>query len=224
MRLLLVEDDTDLGPALRSTLAGRGHAVDLAPDLETAREALALSSFDCVLLDLSLPDGDGIGFIADLRRGGATVPVLVVSARDGAEAVAQALNAGADGYVVKPVALVGLEARLAALLRRPGLAAADHGLANVMLHGSSREVSVAGQTLILPRRELSLLEALLRRPGRVVTRDSLSDALYAFEDEVGANALDAQVSRLRRRLAECGADIEIRTVRGVGYVCVEIPT
>ena len=221
MRLLLVEDDKDLGPALRAALAGRGHAVDLAPDLATAGEALQLSRFDCVLLDLGLPDGDGIAFVAALRRAGTAVPVLVVSARDGAEAIAEALNAGADDYVVKPVALVELEARLAALLRRPGLAAADQGLANLMLHGSSREVSVGGQALILPRRELLLLEALLRRPGRVVTRDSLNDALYTFDDEVGANALDAQVSRLRRRLAEAGAALEIRTVRGVGYVCLE---
>jgi DNA-binding response OmpR family regulator len=223
MRLLLVEDDLDLGPALRAALERAGHVVDLAPDIAGARAALEVARHDAVLLDLGLPEGDGVAFVADLRRAGVATPVLVVSARDGADAIAGALNAGADDYVVKPVAMVELEARLNALMRRPGRAAAPPlVLANLGMDGVTREVTVDGRPLVLPRRELSLLEALLRRPGRVVTRDNLDNALYGLADEVGANALEAQVSRLRRRLAAAGARVEVRTVRGVGYLCTEV--
>jgi DNA-binding response OmpR family regulator len=222
MRLLLVEDDRDLGPALRASVERAGHVVDLATTIAEARAAIEIARHDAVLLDLGLPDGDGVAFVAELRRADVPIPVLVVSARDGADAIADALNAGADDYVVKPVAMVELEARLNALMRRPGRAAAQRlVLANVALDGVTREVTVEGRPLVLPRRELSLLEALLRRPGRVVTRDNLDNALYGLADEVGANALEAQVSRLRRRLAAAGARVEVRTVRGVGYMCAE---
>jgi DNA-binding response OmpR family regulator len=218
MRLLLVEDDGDIGPALQASLARAGHAVDLAATLSDARANLEAARFDCVLLDLGLPDGDGRDLIADLRRAGEAVPILVISARDAVGGIADALNAGADDYVVKPVALVELEARLGALMRRPGIAGPRLTLANVTFDVGTREVTVGDVPLSLPRRELSLLEALLRRPNRVVTRDTLDNALYGLGDEVGPNALEAQVSRLRKRLAAAGARVEVRTVRGVGYV------
>ncbi len=219
MRLLLVEDDPDLGEALVANLARDGFAVDLAADLATAEAAFATSAYDLLLLDLGLPDGDGVDLLRRLRRRRSTVPVLVLTARDAVEDRVAGLEAGADDYLVKPFAHAELVARIRALLRRP---ARDLGttirVGRLVLEPSTGHTEVDGRTLLLPRRDRMLLEVLMRRAGRVVTRRMLEEALWDQDAEIESNTLESHVSRLRRRLQECEAGVNVRSVRGVGYM------
>lgn len=219
MRLLLVEDDPDLGEALVANLARDGFAVDLARDLQEAADALASGTYDLLLLDLGLPDGDGLTLVDNLRRSRSALPILVLTARDAVADRVAGLEAGADDYLVKPFAHVELVARIRALLRRPGRdlgAAVEVG--KLRFEPATGHVEVDGRTLVLPRRERMLLEALLRRLGRVVTRRVLEEALWSLEEEIESNTLESHVSRLRRRLQEAEARVRIRTIRGVGYM------
>jgi|DewCreStandDraft_4_1066084.scaffolds.fasta_scaffold00812_3 DNA-binding response OmpR family regulator len=219
MRLLLVEDDPDLGEALVANLARDGFSVDLAADLATAEASLGTGIYDLVLLDLTLPDGDGIELLRHLKRRRSTVPVLVVTARDAVEDRVTGLEAGADDYLVKPFAHAELVARIRAVLRRPGrdLGAAIE-IGRLLLETTTGHVEVAGRPLLLPRRERMLLEALMRRAGRVVTRRILEEALWDQDSEIESNTLESHVSRLRKKLTDAGAGVQIRTVRGVGYM------
>lgn len=219
MRLLLVEDDPDLGEALVANLARDGFAVDLAADLATAEAALDTAIYDLVLLDLGLPDGDGLELLRRLRRRRSNLPVLVLTARDAVEERVAGLEAGADDYLVKPFAHAELVARIRAVLRRPGrdLGAAIE-VGRLLLEPATGHVEVGGRPLLLPRRERMLLEALMRRAGRVVTRRVLEEALWDQDSEIESNTLESHVSRLRKKLAETGAGVQIRTVRGVGYM------
>jgi DNA-binding response OmpR family regulator len=219
VRLLLVEDDPDLGEALVANLARDGFAVDLARDLQEAADALASGTYDLLLLDLGLPDGDGLTLVDNLRRSRSALPILVLTARDAVADRVAGLEAGADDYLVKPFAHVELVARIRALLRRPGRdlgAAVEVG--KLRFEPATGHVEVDGRTLVLPRRERMLLEALLRRLGRVVTRRVLEEALWSLEEEIESNTLESHVSRLRRRLQEAEARVRIRTIRGVGYM------
>lgn len=219
MRLLIVEDEADLANLLKANLHRAGFAVDVAVDAGEADAALAAQRYDLVLLDLGLPDGDGLGVLAELRTHRNGTPVIVITARDRVAERVRGLNAGADDYLVKPFALEELLARIHAILRRPGgVLGACLDLGNVVFDTLSREVSVDGSVVALPRRELAVLEALMRRAGRVVGRDALDGAVYGFGEEVESNALEVHVSRLRRRLADSGARIGIHVVRGVGYL------
>lgn len=219
MRLLLVEDDPDLGEALVANLARDGFAVDLVGDLGAAEEALASGAHDLLLLDLGLPDGDGIELLRALRRRRSALPVLVLTARDAIEDRVEGLEAGADDYLVKPFAHAELVARIRALLRRPGrdLGAAIE-VGRLRFEPGSGHLEVGGRTLVLPRRERMLLEALLRRIGRIVTRRVLEEALWDQDEEIESNTLESHVSRLRRRLQEADARVQIRTIRGIGYM------
>jgi DNA-binding response OmpR family regulator len=224
VRVLLVEDEPEMVAALRVALTRQDMIVDHAPNLCEAEAIAAASNYDAVVLDRRLPDGDGLSLIAKLRRSGNIVPILVLTARgDLADRVA-GLDHGADDYLAKPFAFEELLARLRALLRRPAHVQFDivraGRIAFDLVH---REASIAGKPLKMPRRELLVLEALLRRFGRMVQRSSLMEAVFGLDDEVQPNALDTHISRLRRKLTDADAGLTINGIRGVGYLLRETP-
>lgn len=215
MRILLIEDNEQLASLAKEGLNRRGIAVDIAPNLRIAREFLALGSFDAIILDLGLPDGDGIDWLrvsADDRP-----PVLVLSARHTLDERVLGLDSGADDYLVKPAEVDEIAARLRALMRRPGARQAKLlSRGRIELDTDTREVRVADHAVFLGRKETDLLEALMRRKG-VVSREAIEAAVYGLSDAVTPNALEALASRLRRRLADAGENDVLHTVRGVGY-------
>lgn len=222
MRLLLIEDEPELSTLVSGNLSRAGFAVDTAKSLDEAGAAVRSMNYEAILLDLRLPDGDGLGLLKSLRDRGDKTPVIVLTARDAVADRVRGLNAGADDYLIKPFAIEELVARINAVLRRPNENLDLRlRLANLEFDTAHRAALVGGQPLTLPRRELGLLELLLRRAGRVVTRDALQDALYGEGDEIESNAVDANLSRLRKHLSEAGAQIRIRAVRGVGYLMQE---
>lgn len=224
MRVLLVEDEPEMASALRAALTRHDMIVDHAPNLFEAEAIAALGGYDALVLDRQLPDGDGLSLIPKLRARGNLVPVLVLTVRgDLADRVA-GLDQGADDYLAKPFALEEFLARLRALLRRPANMQSDIVRAGRLTFDFvNREASVAGAVLDLTRREILVLEALLRRMGRMVPRALLMEAVFSLDDEVQPNALDTQVSRLRRKLTEADGGVTINGVRGVGYLLRETP-
>jgi len=218
MRLLLVEDNVRLAAAIADGLSRQGFAVDSARSRTEAEGLLRTAEYDLMILDLGLPDGDGREFIRAQRKAGSSIPILVLTARSSLGDKVDGLDAGADDYVTKPVELPELVARCRALLRRPVPPAGMRlEFSDVSLDTVAREASVAGARLDLTRREFEVLEHLMRRAGHVMQRQRLESALYAFDAAVQSNALEACVSRLRKRLGEAGAKVEVHTVRGVGY-------
>jgi DNA-binding response OmpR family regulator len=219
MRLLVIEDEFRINELLRTALSRVGFAVDAVATFGDARAALPLASYDAVILDLGLPDGDGLDLLTELRLGGSRVPILVLTARDAIEARVTGLDAGADDYLVKPFAMVELIARTKALLRRPGQALGTVLEAgNIAFDTIGRDVRVGATLLALPRQELAILEHLMRRLGRVVPKDVLEEKLYGIDEELGSNAIPVHIHHLRRRLGEAQAAAAIHTVRGIGYV------
>lgn len=224
MRVLLVEDSERLAAIVAEALGGAGFAVDHVSTAEDAAAAADALSYDAIVLDLGLPDGDGLGVLTGLRRSGRTLPILVLTARDGLDDRVKGLNLGADDYVLKPFEMPELIARLHALLRRPGgvLGAALQS-GNVTLDTLGREAAIDGKVVALSRRELSVLEHFMRRAGRVVPKSLLEESLYGYEDCGSANSVEVAVHRLRKKLVEAGADISIHTLRGIGYLLTEEP-
>ena len=222
MRLLLVEDEGELAALIAAALRQAGFAVDAFDTRADAAAALDGTRYDLVLLDIGLPDGSGLELLRDLRRRRDGAPVLILTARDGVQDRVAGLDAGADDYLVKPFHLDELQARVRALLRRPGGAL---GLVlrvgNLAFDTVARTVEVAGTPVPLTRRELALLEVLMRRAGAVIVREVLADALYGFGEPVGPNAVEVLVHRLRRKLNDAGAGPRIATLRGVGYLLSE---
>ena len=219
MRLLLVEDEPEMASMLASVLRTRGMVVDIARSLAVAREAIRSAEHDVVLLDRKLPDGDGLELIPLLRAAERHTPVIVLSALGATEDRIAGLDSGADDYLPKPFSSDELMARLRAVLRRPTeVRMQPLTLANLSLDLEGGGAEVAGSPLELPRRELLVLEALLRRSGRSVARATLEEAGFGFDDEIASNTLDAHISRLRRRLADAGASVEIHAIRGIGYL------
>ncbi|PWK68501.1 response regulator transcription factor [Aminobacter sp. AP02] len=223
MRILLVEDEPELASAMRTALRRYDMVVDHATSLLEAGDFAASESYDAILLDRQLPDGDGLTLVPKLRARGNATPVLVLTARSDTSDKVDGLDMGADDYLAKPFAFEELLARLRALLRRPA------NVQTQVIHAGDlafdfghREVLVRGEPMALPRRELLVLEALLRRTGRMVQRSSLMEAVFGLDDEIQSNALDTHVSRLRRKLAEADGKVEINGVRGVGYLLREI--
>ena len=216
MRLLLVEDDRMIGSTLRQALKLEGHAVDWVHDARAADASLAAERFDLVLLDLGLPGEPtgGLDVLRRLRARGDATPVIVLTARDALEDRVAGLDAGADDYLVKPFELDELNARLRAVARRHGGRGAplmQHE--GVTLDPATRQVTRDGQPVILSAREFAVLEALMARPGAILSRAQLEDRLYGWGDEVESNAVSVYIHQLRRKL---GADF-IQTMRGVGY-------
>ncbi|WP_293796011.1 response regulator transcription factor [uncultured Bosea sp.] len=222
MRLLVVEDDADLGPWLRDALEKALGGADLVATLDEARAALKVRPFDLIVMDRRLPDGDAISLIATMRRLNPRPSILVLTALDDPNDIAKALDAGADDYLAKPFEPVELIARAKAVLRRNQLDQKGvSSVANLRFDIFARTAYVDDQLLILPRRELALLEALMRRAGQVVLRESLENAVYGFDDEIQSNAIDAHLSRLRKRLRENGCQAEIKPLRGIGYLMTD---
>jgi len=217
MRVLLVEDDVALACGLRRALAQADFAVDLIADGARADEVLKTESFDLVVLDLTLPGLDGLTVLRRLRARAQGVPVLVLTARGGVDARVKGLDLGADDYLGKPFELAELEARVRALLRRSqGSATGLLALGPLVLDTQARQASLDGDALQMPRRELCVLEILMARAGKVVSKEQLASRLFGFDDDASPNAIELYVSRLRKRLA--GSAVSIRTVRGLGYV------
>lgn len=211
-----------MGEAVVHAFERMGHAVDWEKSQTGAEDALAVQSYALIVLDINLPDGSGFDVLSRLRAGGSSTPVLVLTARALVDDRVDALDTGADDYLVKPFDFRELEARARALLRRrQGSAVSVLSAGNLALDQVARSVTVEGTPVELTRREISLLEVLLGHPGKVYSKSDLLDQLYGFESEAGPNAIELYVGRLRRKLA--GADIEIRTLRGVGYQIVSHP-
>jgi DNA-binding response OmpR family regulator len=223
MRLLIVEDEERIAELVRSALVKAGFTVDVLNSALDADAAVRSVSYDAIILDLGLPDGEGLSVLDGMRGRSDMTPVLVLTARDGVEDRVLGLNTGADDYLVKPFAATELVARTKALLRRPG-----HALGvvleagNVVFDTVGREAWVNGAAVSLARRELAVLEHLLRRLGRVVPKSVLEEKLYGNDEEPESNTIPVHISNLRKRLMEAGADVEIHTVRGVGYLLTEI--
>jgi two-component system OmpR family response regulator/two-component system response regulator QseB len=214
MRVLLVEDDRMIGDALRLALRHEGWAVDWVRDGEAARQTLATETFDLVLLDLGLPGLDGLAVLRGLRARHDSTPVIVLTARDALADRVAGLDSGADDYVVKPVEVEELSARMRAVLRRhTGRAEPALSCGDVTLDPATKQVSCKGEPVLLSAREYALLEALMLRPGAILSRAQLEDRLYGWGDAVESNAISVYIHQLRRKL---GADF-IRNIRGVGY-------
>lgn len=225
VRLLIVEDEVRIAEILRQSLGKAEFAVDAVASCADARAALTISPYDVAILDLGLPDGDGLELLARLRSSGSQIPCLVLTARDAVEDRVNGLDAGADDYLVKPFAMTELIARIKALLRRPGGALGTTLKAgNVSFDTIGRDVAVGGATLQLPRREGAILEHLMRRLGRVVPKVVLEEKLYGIDDELESNAIPVHIHHLRRKLIDAGATAEIHTVRGLGYLLTETKT
>ncbi len=222
MRLLLIEDELQLAETLRHAMERERFIVDHAHSLAVAREAAMLASFDLVLLDRTLPDGDGLSLVPMLRAQNPGLPIIVLSARGEISDRVAGLDDGADDYLVKPFSLDEMFARIRAVRRRPSDMTGEEIRAGGLVYDlANDQVAIGEVRLDLPRRELRVLAALIKRRGRTVLRESLEQAVYGFDDEVQSNALDSHVSRLRRKLAEADAGVEIHAIRGVGYLLRE---
>ena len=215
MRLLLVEDDAMIGEAVLQVLRAEHYAVDWVRDGAMADAALKSEQYDLVLLDLGLPQRDGLDVLRALRQRRATVPVLVATARDGVADRIAGLDAGADDYVLKPYDIDELLARIRALLRRSagrGEPVFEHK--GVSLNPATRQATLQGQPVSLSAREWAVLEALIARPGAVLSRAQLEEKLFSWKDDISSNAVEVYVHGVRKKL---GNDF-IQTVRGLGYV------
>jgi DNA-binding response OmpR family regulator len=222
MRLLIVEDNIELSRLVAAGLVAAGYETDVVGSVGEAREAVRSVSYAAMILDLNLPDGDGLSILIELRRRMDPLPVLVLTARDGLQDRVSGLRNGADDYLAKPFAVVELVARLEAILRRPGqLLGSSLNLANLVYDTESRQVFIDGVPRIFSARETSVLEILLRRQGRVVPKKNVEDHIFGLTSDVASNAVEVYVSRLRKQLGEYGAKILIHTIRGVGYLMAE---
>ncbi|VWD21278.1 two-component system response regulator [Burkholderia lata] len=219
MRILLIEDELELASAIGSALDKRNIAVDCVPSLSEARFAIRECQYKVVLLDRSLPDGDGLSVIPDLRAAAPGIPVIVLTAADAITARVEGLDAGADDYLAKPFSMDELVARIRALARRsPNLQSQTVAIGALEIDPVSLAATVHGEPLDLPRRELLALQALVERAGKTVRRDQLVARVYGLNEDIQSNALDAHISRLRSKLALRDAGVEIRPIRGIGYL------
>jgi two-component system response regulator TctD len=222
MRILLVEDNAELVSLIVKGFERSGFAADPVGNAGDAAHALAAIRYAAVVLDLGLPDEDGLSWLRAVRGRGDSTPVLVLTARDGVSDRVTGLRAGADDYLVKPFAMEELVARLRALLRRSdNLLGQRLTLGNVALDTEGRQVTVGGTVRPFSSRETAVLEILLRRCGNVAPKRLFEDHLFGLTDEVGSNAVEVYIHRLRRMLADCGATVQVHTVRGVGYMLAE---
>jgi DNA-binding response OmpR family regulator len=219
MRTLLIDDHADLACVVQGALLDSGFAVDVTHTLDEASAAFGCASYDILLLELALPDGDGLNWLKQLRRSGCSTPAMVISSLNELKKRIEIFNGGADDFLPKPVSTDELIARMRAILRR-SMQMTDPviTLGNLKFDPVARQASIGGQQLKIARREICILELLLSRAGRIVSRASLEDSLYTFDDEVSTNALEVGIYRLRSHLSQAGATLRINTARGIGYV------
>ncbi|MGJ4905434.1 response regulator [Bradyrhizobium sp. HKCCYLS2058] len=214
MRILLIEDDTILGAAVRDQIVSDGHSVDWVTRLDAAREYLGTAAYDLLLLDLMLPDGRGIGLLRDRRAKGDVTPVIILTALDQLSDRIEGLNAGADDYMIKPFDLSELTARLNAVARRyAGNPNPLIRIGDIQIDLAARSIARAGKNIALTAREWVLLETFLQRPRQVLSKSLLEERLYSFGEEIESNTIEVHVSRLRKKLGHA----VIETVRGLGY-------
>ncbi len=220
MRILLVEDDDALGTAMRDGLVLAGHTTDWVGTANYALHALQTEHFDLLVLDLGLPDRDGTEVIRSVRHLGKRLPILILTARDTLASRVEGLDLGADDYVVKPVAMAELCARIRALMRRNlGDGNPLWRLGNLELDTVGKIVRIGNETIDLSAREWSLLEYLASSAGRIVSKEQLIQVIGGWDQELSANAIEAYVHRVRNKLNDSG--VNIRTVRGLGYILSE---
>jgi len=221
MRILVVEDDPDLGDALLKRLSRDGHAVDLQADGEAADDVLSYQDYEVVVLDIGLPGMNGFEILRAMRRRGSLTPVLMLTARSNIEDRVDALDVGADDYLSKPFDFREFDARCRALLRRSqGMASNVTTIGDLVFDRNAKLVRIGDTQLTLPNREFRLLEILIGNMGRVLSKDQIASQLFDFDDDAGPNAIELYIGRLRRKLEDA---LIVRTVRGVGYVA-EAPT
>ncbi|MBW9336726.1 MULTISPECIES: response regulator [Herbaspirillum] len=215
MRVLLVEDDPMVGEAVRKGLRQDGFAIDWVQDGKSADVALRTEDYAMLLLDLGLPQKDGLAVLRTLRERGSAIPVLITTARDAVADRVAGLDAGADDYLIKPFDLEELSARMRALSRRQaGRAESLVQVREVVLNPATHEVTVGGKPVNLSAREFALLHAFMDRPGVVLSRAQLEEKLYGWDDSIESNAVEVHIHALRKKV---GSDF-IKNVRGVGYL------
>jgi DNA-binding response OmpR family regulator len=222
MRLLIVEDNKELAELLAKGLQNAGYEADVLSTVEEASSVLSTTFYAALILDLGLPDGDGLALLREIRHRNNPIPVLVLTARGGLDDRIHGLRSGADDYLVKPFALEELVARLEAQLRRPGhLLGSSLRIANLEFDTINRQASIDEKPQLLSARETEVLELLMRSKGRVVSKKQVEDHIFGHSGEVASNAIEVYVHRLRKQLSERGAKVQVHTIRGVGYLIAE---
>lgn len=218
MKLLLIEDELALSEALTALLRSEGFAIDAVASLHSAEAAIRVSTYDGLLLDLYLPDGDGMAWLRQLRAKGNTTPMIIMTARDQVSDRIAGLQSGADDYVIKPFDVQELLARLGAVLRRAqGNASNCLQVGSLSLDLQGHRARLDTQDIELTAKEWAVLEKLASRPGRIVNKEALDQALYSFDDDIGSNTLEVYISRIRKKIGKQ----RVETVRGLGYRLVE---
>jgi two-component system OmpR family response regulator len=218
VKILIVEDNSKLADGIKQFLESCGHVVDVAPDIATAEAALAVQVFDVMVLDRTLPDGDGLSLLKNLKSGHAAPRVLILSARGEAQDRIAGLNVGADDYISKPFSVEELQARVLAVSRRGSKHGTTYEIGGLVFDTITKATMIAGSIVQLAPRESAVLEILLRRKGSVVSKEQIINGLSNFDQEVSENAVEQSVSRLRARLNPI--EVSISTVRGIGYYLV----
>lgn len=224
MRILLVEDQAEAAELARRNIERAGFTVDQVASIDEARAALTLAQYSIALLDRRLPDGDGLKLAAEITRSSPATAIIFLTALDQPADVIAGLDCGGIDYISKPYDTDELLARIRSALRRfSPREQMEVSCGNVRVNFVSREITVSGSPLVLRQRQLTILESLVRRVGRVVQRDALIDEVFGFNNAINSNTLDAHVSRLRVRLNQAGALVAIHPVRGVGYMIAALP-
>src|SRR6266568_458041 len=222
MRLLVVEDNEELAQLLTQRFQAAGYETDLLTTAAEAQTALTITRYAAMILDLGLPDGNGLSVLREIRQREDPLPVLVLTARGGLQDRVSGLRSGADDYLVKPFAFEELLARLEALLRRPGqLLGRSLQIANLAFDTESRQAFIDDKPQVLSARETAVLELLMRRKDRVVSKKLVEDHIFGLSGDVASNAVEVYVHRLRKQLSDHGAKVQIHTIRGVGYLISE---
>lgn len=222
MKLLIVEDNDTLSDLLKKGLGKIGFATDIAPTADDAIELIETEGYDIVILDLGLPDEDGLTVLRAMRRRGIQTPVMIVTARGKVADRVEGLKTGADDYLVKPFALEELIARVQALIRRPpNLLGYALSLGNLTLDTMARQIYVDGHAYVLLARELAILEYLMRHPNVFISREQLKSHIYGLDGNIHSNVVEVYLHQLRKRLGEFGAKVQIGTARNLGYILRE---
>ncbi|MCF2855884.1 response regulator transcription factor [Pseudoalteromonas sp. SMS1] len=219
MRILITEDNNQLALFIQQAILQDGHAADIAHSAEQMQSLLTGWQYDAMILDLGLPDTDGIDVISALRAKNNPIPILILTARGGVEDRIKGLDLGADDYLNKPFAIEELKARLRAILRRPAEYAGNTlSRANLSLDTKSRRVLVDEKNINMGKTEVAILEYMIKHASLTVSKEAIYDAIYALGFEVTDNAIQVAMHRIRKKLEQAGAQTEIKTIRGIGYI------